>query len=65
MARNPVRSVINNWVCTRTYMRRRSAFAPRRRVAFSGIYRKGISAWILNQLLGEGKWHETLGFTPT
>ena len=57
MARNPVRSVINNRVCTRIYVRRRSAF--------SGIYRKRISAWILNQLLGEGKWQETLGFTPT
>jgi hypothetical protein len=77
MARTTVRSVINNLVCGRTYVRRRSALAPRRRVAFTVFTERGAhlnreSLALLPgndapgaQLLGEGKWQETLGFTPT
>ena len=65
-ALRPVR--LNDPVRTSTYVRRRRASAPRRRVVFAGIYRKGSQpeyGCARAKLLGEGKWQETLGFTPT
>jgi hypothetical protein len=78
MAGTAARSVVNDLIPSRACERRRCASAPRRRVVFTGIYRKGISISILSrlprlsrewhnraQLLGEGKWQEIFGFTPT
>lgn len=78
MARNPGPFGHNGLLRPRTDMRRRSAVAPRRRVAFTAVSerdpnlnRDSLAPLLPRgnapgaQLLGEGKWQETLGFTPT
>jgi hypothetical protein len=77
MAATTARSVIDDLIPSFPDVRRRSASARRRRVEFSHIAERDLN---LNrerlaqlvpgmetgpQLLGEGKWQEIFGFTPT